>query len=200
LAPPPANVSNPTSLPQVQQILVLLKRMFSWVLVDLGLPLDEKAFAFLDGSDRIIMTVLPEMVGLRNTRLMLEQLHERGYPDDKVWVVLNRATMRGGVPRQDIEERLRVAVRHAIPDDQPLATYGINRGVPLVMSHPRSAVARAVGKLAEQLMEDVLKEREPADGLIERLFQRTRSEDTVFAGWASTVASWRSVSSWGRSS
>ena len=75
LAPPPADLTHPISLPQVQQVLVWLKRMFPWVIVDLGLPLDETAFAFLDGADRIVMSVLPEMVGLRNTRLMLDQLH-----------------------------------------------------------------------------------------------------------------------------
>lgn len=181
LAPPPADLSNPISLPQAQQILVLLKRMFPWVIVDLGLPLDERAFAFLDGADRIIMTVLPEMVGLRNTRLMMDQLHGRGYPDEKVWLVLNRATMRGGITRGDIEERLRVQLKYSIPDDQPLATHSINRGVPLVMSHRRSAVARAVRKLAQRLMEDLPAERESAGstaesgrGLVGRLFGRPR--------------------------
>jgi len=155
LAPPPVALSNPISLPQVQHILVLLRRMFPWVIVDLGLPLDETAFAFLDGADRIIMSVLPEMVGLRNTRLMLDQLRRRGYADERVWLVLNRATMRGGVSQSDIEERLRVQVTHRIPDDQPLATHSINRGVPLAMSHRRSAVGRAIRKLTKELIEDL---------------------------------------------
>jgi pilus assembly protein CpaE len=85
LAPPPSDLSQPISLPQVQHILVLLKRMFPWVIVDLGLPLNETAFGSLDAADCIIMTVLPEMVGLRNTRLMLDQLRARGYGDDSAW-------------------------------------------------------------------------------------------------------------------
>ena len=96
LAPPPADLSHPISLPQVQQVLAWLKRMFPWVLVDLGLPMDDTAFAFLDGADRIVMSVLPEMVGLRNTRLMLDQLHARGYPGEKIWIVLNRSTLPRG--------------------------------------------------------------------------------------------------------
>ncbi|MBM4429837.1 MAG: hypothetical protein FJ026_05730 [Chloroflexi bacterium] len=46
-------------------------------------------------------------------------------------------------------------MRCRIPDDQPLATLSINRGVPLVVSHRRSALARAIRKLARQLMEDL---------------------------------------------
>jgi pilus assembly protein CpaE len=159
LAPPPADLSNPISLPQVQQILVLLKRMFDWVIVDLGLPMDDTAFAFLDGADRIVLSVLPEMVGLRNTRLMLDQLHSRGYPSEKVWLVLNRATMRGGVSPADIEQRLGVQLSHRIPDDQALATLSINRGVPLVMSHRTSAVARAMHAFAAKLVREA-----PAEG------------------------------------
>ncbi len=162
LAPPPADLANPISLPHVQHILVLLKSMFPWVIVDLGLPLNETAFGSLDAADRIILSVLPEMVGLRNTRLMLDQLHERGYAQDKVRLVLNRATMRAGVSRSDIEERLGIRIAHHIPDDQPLVTHSINRGVPLMVSHPRSAVARTIRQIAEELLKDLPAEQ-PAE-------------------------------------
>lgn len=154
LAPPPADLSSSISLPDVQRVLVWLKRMFAWVIVDLGLPLDETAFGFLDGADRIVLCVLPELVGLRNTRLMIDQFFDRGYSPHKVWLVLNRATLKGGLSPRDIGERLRVSVTQTIPDDQALATYAVNRGVPFVMSHPRSALARAVRELAQRLMEE----------------------------------------------
>jgi pilus assembly protein CpaE len=95
------------------------------------------------------------MVGLRNTRLMLDQLYERGYPPDKAWLVLNRATLHNGVPVRDIEARLRVTIKYRVPDDQPLATATINRGVPLVMSHARSSVARAIQGLAQELVDEL---------------------------------------------
>ncbi|MDP1761485.1 MAG: hypothetical protein Q8L43_04610, partial [Deltaproteobacteria bacterium] len=44
---------SPVSLPQVQVVTSYLRRMFPWVVVDLGLPLDETAFAFLDMADRV---------------------------------------------------------------------------------------------------------------------------------------------------
>ncbi|MBN1248700.1 MAG: response regulator [Anaerolineae bacterium] len=151
LAPPPADLSAPLTLPQVQHIMVMLKRMFPWVIVDLGLPMDETAFAFLDGADRIVMTVLPEMVGLRNTRLMLNYFAEEGYPPEKTWLVLNRATIRGGVSEGDIQSRLNVPIDFAVPDDQSLVTHTVNRGVPLMLTHRRSAVARAIRRIAKQV-------------------------------------------------
>lgn len=159
LAPPPVSTSKGYSLPQVQQVMAYLKRMFSWVVVDLGLPLDETAFAFLDGADRVVMSVLPEMVGLRNTRLMLDELTGRGYPPEKISLVLNRASIRGGVSRKDIEQRLHVKVFHQIPDDQPLVSYSVNRGVPLILSHKRSAVARSMAGFAQALVEQMAPEQ-----------------------------------------
>ena len=143
--------------------------MYPWVLVDLGLPLDETSFAFLDGADRIVMSVLPEMIGLRNTRLMLDQLHERGYPEEKIWLVLNRSGLRGGVSVSDIQTRLHVHIKHMIPDDQPLVTLTVNRGVPAVLSHGRSALARAYHKLAEELAKEMPEDASrPARPMCER--------------------------------
>jgi pilus assembly protein CpaE len=151
LAPPPGDLAAPISLPQVQRVTLWLKRMFSWVIVDLGLPLDETAYAFLDMADLVVMSVLPEMVGLRNARLMLDQLHSRNYPEGKVWPVLNREGMPGGIPVDDLEDWLGEKTRFRIPNDQELATETINRGVPMVVAYRRSATARAYRGLAEKL-------------------------------------------------
>lgn len=155
LAPPPAELEKPITVPQVQQLLAQLKRMFGWVVVGLGLPLDETGFAFLDAADRIVMTLLPEMTGLRNTRLMLNQFRGRGYAGDKLYLVLNRASMPSGVSKSDIEKRLNVRVAHSIPDDQALASYSINRGVPYMLGKGRSALAKSVRDLADHVNYDL---------------------------------------------
>ncbi len=176
LAPPPANHASEISLPKVQQILMVLRRMFPWVVVDTGLPLNETAFAFLDSADRILVSALPEMVGLRNTRLLLDQLRDHGYPDRKIWLILNRADMTGGVSRDDIQERLKVSFEHTVPNDQPLVTHSINRGVPLVASHPQSAVGRAIRDIGRKLVDDLAPDLgvETA-GLLKRSSERVRS-------------------------
>jgi pilus assembly protein CpaE len=151
LAPPPSGMTVPLSRPQVQQVLVWLRRMFPWVIVDLGLPMDETAFAFLDGADLICMSMLPEMIGLRNTRLMFEQLRSRGCPEEKIWLILNRKGLPAGVDQAAIEDWLGRNIHYAIPNDQVLATETVNRGVPMVLGHKRSAVAKACRGLADEL-------------------------------------------------
>lgn len=148
LAPSPIYGSLDISPPQVEQIVSQLRMMFDWVVIDLGALFDESGYAFLDSADYIVMTSLPEMVCLRNTRLLLDQLVARGYHEDRIWLVLNRAGINGGVSKSTIEERLHVRIRHTIPDDQPLVSLSVNRGVPLFLSHRRSAMARAIEEFA----------------------------------------------------
>jgi pilus assembly protein CpaE len=177
------------SLPQVEQIVSQLRMMFDWVVIDLGALLDESGYAFLDSADYIVMTVVPELVCLRNTRLLLDQLEARGYPADRVWVVLNRAGINGGVAKNDIEERLHVRVRHSIPDDQPLVSLSVNRGVPLYLSHRRSAVARAVEEFAVMFVTGTTKQPvvvetpketpAPASNPFSRMFRRINSTSTA---------------------
>jgi pilus assembly protein CpaE len=188
LSPPPFTPS-PAMPSQVQALLVTLKGMFPWVVVDQGLPIDDTAFAFLDGADAIVVVALPEMVGLRNVRLLLDQFQERGHARHKVWLVLNRSSMAGGVPRGDIQTHLEAEFRHTIPDDQLLASHSINRGVPLVMSHRRSAVARAIRDLAGRLLqalgaEEPVAEESPADARAERPPRRAAAKP---ASGAATV-------------
>lgn len=160
LAPPPGELHENLSPTQMVEVVAALRRRFAWVLVDIGLPLDEAALAVLHEAGRVVITVLPELVGLRNARLLLGQLRGAGIPVEHTWLVLNRATIRGGIARKDIEERLKIKVFQTIPDDQPLASLSINRGVPLVLSHPRSAVARSIQELAQHLLHAL----EPARG------------------------------------
>ena len=154
LAPPPETLDYPPTLPQVQQVTAWLRRIFPWVLVDLGLPLDEAAYAFLDAADRVVMSVLPEAVSMRNTLTMLGQFDARHYPPGKVWPVLNREGLPGGLKRPDVAGFLRRELRFAIPNDQDFATETINRGVPMVIAHRRRPVAQAYRKLATALAED----------------------------------------------
>ena len=184
LAPAPNETFEPPPPADIQEILAELKRLSGWVLVDLGLPLDELAFSFLDVADRIVVNVLPEMVGLRNTRCMLESMFARGYAEERLWLVASRSPSEGAISKADIEARLRLPVVYQIPDDNPLAMHSLNRGVPAVTSHPRSALARAIRSFAQELIADAGRATETAAntaaerGWLARLLGRAQAKAT----------------------
>ncbi len=154
LAPVPSEAFEPPSPADVQEIVGQLKRDHAWVLVDLGLPLDDLAFSFLDVADRIVVNVVPEMVALRNTRCMMESMQSRGYAQERLWLVASRSPSEGAISKADMEARLRIPVVYQIPDDNALVMFCLNRGVPAVTSHPRSALARAIRSFAQALVAD----------------------------------------------
>lgn len=161
LAPAPGSLSEPITPAQMQQILVQLKRNADWVLVDVGVPHDATAFAVLDAADRIVLSLLPEMSSLTRTQHLVERLRERRYAESKLWLTLNRATMRPAIGRNEIERRLRLHVQQSIPDDQPLLSHSINRGLPFISAFPKSAVSRSVYSLARRLAQDLQQAQQP---------------------------------------
>jgi pilus assembly protein CpaE len=172
MAPEPDGRSAPVSPAQAQQVLALLGRLYRWTIVDLGLPMDETAWGFVDAADLVILSVLPEMAGLRNMRLLIDQLLERGVEQERLWVVLNRATITGGVSTTDIEKRLHTPVRYRVPDDQPLVTQSVNRGVPVVLGNRSGALVRALHGLALGVRRSLAEPEAPREG--RRLFGRSR--------------------------
>ncbi len=155
LAPPSSRGEEPVSAPQIQQLLRVVRRMSQWVLVDLGLPLDDTAFAFLEAADRVVLNVLPETIGLRNTHRVLERMEEHGIPREQILVVVNRSTLPGGMPLGDIQTRFGIEVAFQVPDDQPTATSSVNRGVPLVIDRRYTALARAMRRFARGLAAEI---------------------------------------------
>ncbi len=166
----------------VREITRYLRDMYPWVFVDLGLPQDDLALAYLDEADRIVVNILPEMVGLRNARHLIEIMLDRGYPADRIWLVVSRAPAEGAIHRQDIERRLQAPVVYQVPNDYPLALHSLNRGVPLVVSHPKSALGRALRTFAGEIAGDGGRElraspEAKADrGWLGRLLKRAQSK------------------------
>jgi len=136
----------------LQKILFKLQKMFDFVIVDAWPSLDECTQAILDIADKIVLVTTPEMSAIRKARLFLEQARSSGHMPGTPLLVLNRYDGKGGIPTRDIERILQHRAVAKIPDDAGLVVYSLNQGVPLVISHPRSTVARSLLKLAERIV------------------------------------------------
>lgn len=136
---------------EMRKILVALRRIKEFIIIDTSAVLDANASAILDLADRVLMVVTPEITSVRGAKLMLARAEQAGLPRERLQVVLNRFPQRRGLQRRDIETALGAEIRTTISDDVNLVTYSINRGVPLAESHPRSGMARQIGALAKSL-------------------------------------------------
>lgn len=139
---------NPDDL---RRVLVALRQVRDFVVVDSWAVLDENTLTILDIADRVLLVITPEITSLRGAKVFLERASALGMSRERVVPVLNRFPQRGGLQRRDIENALGMSVQVTIPDDVKLVTYSINRGVPLFESHERSGIARQVSMLAKGL-------------------------------------------------
>jgi pilus assembly protein CpaE len=78
----------------------------------------------------------------------LDLLH---YPKERRHLLLNRSGSKVGLKPQEVERALEMKVEFEVPVDREVAV-SVNRGVPLVLSNPRSGVAKALQDMADKLV------------------------------------------------
>jgi len=134
------------------RILTALRNEFDYVVIDTWPFLDDNTLTILDMADWILLIATPEVPALREVRLFLDLADILGYPPSKLLLILNRAMSSFGIGPAEIEEHIRCKIAINIPSDGPLVTRALNRGVPLIISEPKSQVAQSIVQLANLLI------------------------------------------------
>jgi pilus assembly protein CpaE len=105
----------------------------------------------LDVADVILTLMTLEITSLKNVRVFMEIAEKLGYDDQKVQLVANRNDSSGGIKASDVEASLARKIPHTIVSDGRALVLAVNRGVPFVISHRDSQVAKDIFTLAERL-------------------------------------------------
>jgi len=142
---------------QLECILSWLQQSSDYVIVDTSPSLDHSTSRVLQLAHQVLLVMTPHMSSLCNAKLFLREIASWGGMVQKVGLLLNRYPVKGCLPLKEIQQALGKSAVAQIPDDEPLVTYSINRGVPFVLSHPRSAIAKRVRQLAQGLVKETEK-------------------------------------------
>ncbi len=137
-----------------QQAIGLLQETADYVVVDTAAHADGLLSDLLSQAHEILLVTGPDIAALRDARILLETLRQESSVDGQIHVVLNRAGVQGGIDERVVQTQLREPVAAVIPEDNSLATFAFNRGVPFVVSHPRSVLSRRLQALADSLIHD----------------------------------------------
>jgi len=129
-----------------------IRRIVRYVVVDTAPVVNGVLGEVLASADVVMVVTTPELPSLRRATLLLQAAQAEDLPVGKLRLVLNREGITGGVSRAGIAQRLGVPIAVALPDDPALVAYSVNRGMPLVQSHPRSQLASRLRQLAGQLV------------------------------------------------
>jgi pilus assembly protein CpaE len=164
LAPPDPQSGEQVTPEHLRQVMQHLLTMHDVVVIDTRPAFDENTIALLDLSDQIVLVLTLELTAIKAAKQYLELSELLGYDEDKITLVLNRATAPAGIPVADVAASLKGELAVALPDDPALALRAINEGVPFVQSAPQAALSRELDRLAALVMpeEEAEAAQEPA--------------------------------------
>ncbi|CAM3952021.1 P-loop NTPase [Cohnella lubricantis] len=163
----------------IERVCDLMLAQLDYLIVDTGAGLPESTLQFIEKADQIFVVTTLEMTAIKNTKLMLDTLELLGYRD-KTQLVVNRATMESVIKAPDVPEILGFESAMYIPNEPQLVAQSLNVGIPFVSNQAKSEVAKAIFKMAEQLISrreiSVFKPRHGS--FLQQLFHKTSKSTT----------------------
>jgi MinD-like ATPase involved in chromosome partitioning or flagellar assembly len=132
-----------------------LGALADYVLLDLGVGLDEVNRRILPRCRHIAVTIEPNPITLALAeRLLNEMTQSLVIPRGKIsLVMISRSRSSGSFTKDAVEERLRHSLRGLIPPAPELALESANQATPIVMTQLGSFVVEQYGRFAENLKE-----------------------------------------------
>jgi pilus assembly protein CpaE len=131
----------------LRELYGLLRTSHDFVVVDTPPGFSPEVIASIDSSTDVCLVGMLDSLSLKNTKLGLETLELMGYERSRIRLVLNRADTNVGVTLDDVAAITGSAPDVAVPSHRDVVR-SINDGTPIVLSRPRSDVAKAFRALA----------------------------------------------------
>ncbi len=149
LAPAHLADAQPVEPTAIRKIASTLLDMCDYLIIDTQAVIDDFTETFINMADIVVLLVQAEISTCRNAKLLLELARNNGQSLDNLIVVLNQFNTGDELQVADIEKILYQKIAVKIPVNHELVQYSLNRGVPLVVSHPKQTVTRALFQLAD---------------------------------------------------
>src|SRR5688572_29572905 len=151
LAPPTPESTELITGAHIKHVLEILRERYAYIVVDTWPSFQEQVITMLDVADVILTLMTLEITSLKNVRVFMEVVEKLGYDETKVQLVANRNDSSGGIKASDVEASLGRKIPHTIVSDGRTLVLAVNRGVPFVISHRDSQVAKDIFSLAQKV-------------------------------------------------
>jgi pilus assembly protein CpaE len=132
----------------VSSVLPLLAQNFDYVVVDTPAGLDERTLAAIECATDLLLVSSLDVTSIRSLRKALDTLDQIGVTAPRQ-LVLNRADAKVGLNPSDAEEAIGMEISCSIASSREIP-LSLNMGTPVVISEPKSAVAKQLQQLAQR--------------------------------------------------
>jgi len=152
LAPPRIEMAEMLTARDVEKILSLLRRVYTWIVIDMASQLNDINLAFLDASDAILEIVTYDSTTIHSAMAIADTFRAIGYPASKVRYLVNRSDSAGGIDPDELERALGRVPEHRVISDGKLVVQSNNEGVPFVLASPTAAISQDINRTATELL------------------------------------------------
>jgi pilus assembly protein CpaE len=135
----------------VSAIIEELRSNFSFTVLDCEHHLSERTLAALDAADKIILNTQLAVPAMRAAQQAIQICERLGYPDDKLFIVVNRHQSTDVLTAADAASLLRRDIEWKLPNDYQTAAAALMKGLPVVQHDASSKLAWSYSQLAAKL-------------------------------------------------
>lgn len=132
----------------ITKLFNILRKTFSYVIVDTVGGFDDTAFTALRNSDLILFAAIVNLPSLRNCQRCLELFKNLDFDDNKIQILINRYMENDEIKAEQVEELLGRKIYWKIPNNYFTMMAAINKGVLAAEVNPDSNVALGYKNLA----------------------------------------------------
>ena len=140
----------------LEVLLKSLKKVFSYIVIDLSSNIDANTLKILDKSDLVFFTTIVNIPAIRNCQRCLTLFRSRNYPKDKVKIVVNRFMESDDISVEDIETAIGEKIYWKIPNNYFSIMEAINKGVAVSEINSNSNIANSFRDFASKISDDIV--------------------------------------------
>jgi len=132
-------------------IVMLLRTMFDYIVIDLPPHFDDVVVALLEEADDVLLVASMDIPSIKNLKVGIQTLDLLAVAGSKLRLVINRANGKVNLDIGDVERALGVPADFRVPSDISVP-QAVNRGIPVVLDKPKSAAGSALIAIAESFI------------------------------------------------
>jgi pilus assembly protein CpaE len=136
---------------EMVRIVELLRTFCSHVVIDTPAYFNDVVLGLIEVSDDVLLVAGMDIPNIKNVKIGLQTLRLLDTPMSKLRLVLNRANSKVKLDVSEVEKTLQVKADALIPSDV-VVPQSVNKGTPVVLAAPKSAVTRALEQLADTFL------------------------------------------------
>ena len=149
LKPEEADLINPALIGKAMGILA---NAFRYIIFDLGVAFTDIVISVLDHSQRVLVLVTPELSSLKDVGELLNIFNNvLNIVPGRVILALNNRVPKSVVSKEDVVRTLKQELSVEIDFDGTKPDEAAVKGEILVLTDPKSAIARGVEQLAQMI-------------------------------------------------